>query len=253
MKGFFIHGSSVEITDAVHPDIDIVISLHQCIVQNSEFFGELWMAAWDLIAKVSVHADAHGLGNASQELQSQQAGGQPKWAGELMIAMMQFPMALSKCGVNEEMQSTFMEAIQSLNSIRVQFHMPSTGLAQYSVNNEATEVSEKMAKAVRAWTTWNFEGFGYELGELFRDLVMLAFPQKYSVDASGRLRRYSQSLVVSKSTASSASSASVIIGGAAMTLLVALAVVRTRRSVPLVHADTVRLTDVEDGADLSVE
>jgi len=131
--------------------------------------------------------------------------------------------------------------------------MPSTGLAQYSVNNEATEVSEKMAKAVRAWTTWNFEGFGYELGELFRDLVMLAFPQKYSVDASGRLRRYSQSLVVSKSTASSASSASVIIGGAAMTLLVALAVVRTRRSVPLVHADTVRLTDVEDGADLSVE
>jgi len=253
MKGFFVHGSSVEITDAVHPDIDVVISLHQCVVENSQFFGELWMAAWDLIAKVSLHADAHGLGQAGQELQSQQAGGQPKWAGELMIAMMQFPMALSKCGVNQEMQSTFMEAIQSLNSIRVQFHMPSAGTGQYGVAQQGQEVSDKMAKAVEAWTEWNFEKFGYELGELFRDLVMLAFPQKYTVDATGRLRRYSAMAGPARSTSSSL----VIMGGAAMTLLVAFAVVRTRRSVSRALAEPTLLVEpylLEDGvADQSVE
>merc|ERR1719440_177432 len=132
-----------------------------------------------------MNADQHQLGTEQFGQAFQGNGKQPKWSGELMVAMMQFPMALSKCGVAQDMQTMLMEAIKTLSAVKVRFQFPDD-----RVHGE--EAADKMAKAVEAWTNWNFEGFGYELGELFRELIMLAFPQKYSVDASGRLRRYSQ-------------------------------------------------------------
>merc|ERR1719162_2902343 len=110
-----------------------------------------------------------------------------------MIAMMQFPSALMRCGLSENMQDTFMEAVKTLQDIKVHFHMPMAQGVGVSGSDQATDVADKMAKAVEAWTNWDFEKFGYVLGELFRDLVMLAFPQKYSLH-DGRLHRYAQSL-----------------------------------------------------------
>merc|ERR1719163_256045 len=133
-------------------------------------------------------------------------------------------MALSRCGISQDMQTTFMEAIKTLNDLKVQFHIPHAAHG----TDPVTEVTEKMAKAVEAWTNWDFEGFGVQLGELFRDLVMLAFPQKYSVDASGRLRRFSQVLAMSADRkAGSIPTSLVIVGGAAVSLLVALTALRT--------------------------
>jgi len=51
------------------------------------------------------------------------------------------------------------------------------------------KATDKMAKAVEAWTNYDFDTFGKQIGMLLRELVMLAFPQKYSVDANGRLKR----------------------------------------------------------------
>jgi len=252
MKGFFVQGASVEITDTSHPDIDVVVDLHQCIAGNSEFFKELWMAAWDLIAQFSVNAQEHGFVGGLQGLAAQPGQGQPKWSGELMIAMMQFPMALSKCGVNQQMQDTFMEAIKSLGDIRVQFQFPSTPLTGATATGEATEVTDKMAKAVQAWTNWNFEKFGFELGTLLRELVMLAFPQKYSIDARGRLQRNSQIMDLSAGKkAGSIPASAVIVGGFVASVLVAMAAVRTRKSQPRLLAD--RMLLVEDGEATSVE
>lgn len=247
MRGFFVSGSSVEITDTAHPDIDVNIDLHRCIAGNSPFFKELWMAAWDLIAQLSVNAKEHGLQGAFQTLGQEQKGGQPKWSGELMIAMMQFPSALMRCGLSADMQDTFMEAVKTLGQLQVKFHIPNQQGVGFGAKDQAQEVSEKMAKAVEAWTNWDFEKFGYELGELFRDLVMLAMPQKYSV-RDGRLHRYSESLTSPIARKASAVSGSVvIIGGFAMTTFVAFAAIRTRRSVPALLQDRQLLTDLEDG------
>jgi len=246
MKGFFVQGSAIEITDSVHPDVDIVINLHQCIADNSAFFKELWLASWDLIAQISVNAEQHNLGAMFQN----QGGKQPKWAGELMIAMMQFPMALSRCGVAADMQNMFMEAIKTLNDVNIKFKMPPAN------NYQGQDSTERMAKAVEAWSNWDFEDFGYELGTFFRELVMLAFPQQYSVDESGRLRRNldsKEAMAVAQRSASISSSV-VIVGGAAASVLLALAVVRTRRTSPTTYMQTEQLTDVEDGStDLLVE
>jgi len=232
MKGFFVSGSALEITDAAHPDLDIRINLHSCIAGNAQFVKELWMSAWDLIAQLSIN----GIQALSLSPDGEQ--GQPKWSGELMTAMMQFPMAMSKCGLTGDMQTMFTEAIDSLSDLKVQFYFPK----EHFHTKEATE---KMAKAVEAWTNWNFDQFGYELGELFRELVLLSFPQKYSVAASGMLQRSAE---IELSSVGQKTSSTMIIGGAAISLLVVLAAVRIRsRTLSLFAEQQTHLDDLEDG------
>merc|ERR1712070_1148660 len=237
MKGFFTQGSTLKITDKADPDVDIAIDLHQCIAGNSAFFKELWLAAWNLVAQLSMNAQQHDFSNF---FTSELRGGQPKWEGELMVAMMQFPTALANCGVEMDMQTMLTEAIQTLGNVSIRVNLPRGDF-------EASETDE-MARAVEAWTNWNFEGFGYELGKLLRELVMLAFPQKYAIDPAGRLWLRSKLQTVEVQTRPSSASSLLIIGGAAVSMLVAFAAVRARRS--LSHISTghgALVPDVEDG------
>jgi hypothetical protein len=222
MKGFFVRGSLVQVTDKSHPDVNIVVDLHQCIAGNSPFFKELWLAAWNLVAQLSMNGEQHGFG-VHQPQRSPQRG-PPKWQGELMVAMMQLPTALSNCGVSQDIQTMFTEAIESLRDIDIRIRFPH---GTFNPNAEADE----MAKAVEAWTNWNFEDFGYELGKLLRELVFLAFPQKYSFDASGKLRRYSGPVEIADTPVKKwlMSSATLGVGGA-VSFVIALALVRARRS-----------------------
>merc|ERR1719199_2427545 len=119
----------MEITDTAYPDTDVASNARRWIAGNSAFFKELWLTAWDLFARLSLNAKQHGFGTAIEELGQSQGGRQPKWTGELLVAMMQFPMALSRCGISEEMQTTFMEAIKTLNDLKVKFHIPHDGHA----------------------------------------------------------------------------------------------------------------------------
>merc|ERR1719482_1429690 len=90
MKGFFVTGAAVDITDTAHPDVLIHINLHQCLAENSQFFKEIWMALWNVIARLA--ANKNSLGQDMSNMFHSHNGGQPQWAGELMVAMMQFPM-----------------------------------------------------------------------------------------------------------------------------------------------------------------
>merc|ERR1712151_1114416 len=97
MDGFFVGGSSIEITDSVRPDVDIRLDLHRCIAGNERFFKEIFLSIWNAIAQFSANREQHGLGASS-------GGGTPKWTGELMIALMQLPSALGRCNIDAETQ-----------------------------------------------------------------------------------------------------------------------------------------------------
>lgn len=237
MDGFFVRGTRLEVTDTANADVNIVVDLHRCIAGNSMFFKELWMAAWNLFAQISIHKEKHGLEPKQQ--------GQPKWQGELMVAMMQIPMALQKCGVSPDMQRMLMEAIQFLQGLKVHFDFPGQ-----PVNGE--EATELMAKAVQAWTDWDFEKFGYELGLLFRQLVMLAFPQKYSIDASGKLWLTEQLEKTSATKQSGTVFVTAIIGGVAALFTAALLVVRAHRLVSKPPMEALVCVADEEGGDLEL-
>merc|ERR1711953_1228383 len=73
------------------------------------------------------------------------------------------------------------EAIYSLRDVQMKIVLP------HAVNG--VDVTKEMAKAVDAWTNWDFDKFGQELGTLLRGLVLKSFPREYSIDVSGRLQR----------------------------------------------------------------
>merc|ERR1712048_1092115 len=74
------------------------------------------------------------------------------------------------------------EAIKSIQYWKIHFQFPHQML-------RADEATKRMAMAIDKWTTWDFKGFGVEIGKLLRELVLTVYPQAYSVDANGRLRR----------------------------------------------------------------
>lgn len=211
------------------------------------------MAAWNLIAQLSMNADQHQFGIQQFGSAFQGNGTQPKWAGELMIAMMEFPAALSRCGVAQDMQNTFMEAIQSLEDLRVQVSLPDDRFRAASDQSKTEETTARMAKAVEAFTKWDFEDFGFEIGKMLRELVMLAFPQKYGTVAMQRKYSSIESFKLKKSDA--VPEATAIVGGAVVSVLVlklALVVVRLRPAVSTEGNPSAR-TDVEGGEVPAVE
>lgn len=228
MEGFFARGTGVEVTDKAAPDVDIRLDLHRCIAGNHEFFKEIWLAMWNLIAELAVDAGHHEFNNPFQQGSSQQD--QPKWMGEIMVAMMQVPMALSRCNIDAETQQMLMQAIQSIQYLKVHFLFP-----QHAVT--ADEATQRLAKAVEAWTNWNFQGFGMQIGKLLREFVLLMYPQQYYVDPTGALRRQlnpkadcGSNCVKVGGMAFSPSFMAFIVGGISVTMLVGLVAIRGLRA-----------------------
>lgn len=235
MDGFFTRGAKVEITDSADPSVDIMLDLHQCIAGNGDFFKEIFMGLWHFIAQMAANGEQHGMGGDPFAMTNPD-GSQPKWMGELMIAMMQVPMALSRCNIGQSSQQMMMEAIKSIQYLQVHFQFP-----EYHMHSN--QAAAQMARAITAWGHWNFEEFGSELGKLLREFVMLMFPQAYSVDANGRLRRqldvkaspWTQALRTGHQPLSAAS-LTFLLSGVALTLVVALVAVRGLRSMSRIAA-----------------
>lgn len=108
------------------------------------------------------------------------------WMGDFALSMMQIPAAMQRCNIRPETTKMFGEAIHSLKYARVKFDLPQE---QMSKKEMEKETSLLMARAVESWTRWRFEDFGDDVGQLLREMVLLIFPQKYSIDARGVLRR----------------------------------------------------------------
>merc|ERR1719310_2223668 len=151
-----------------------------------------------------------------------------------MIALMQMPMALSRCKIGQDGQQMMLDAIKSLQYVKVSFQFP-----PYTMR--ADEATKRMAMAIDKWTTWDFKGFGAEIGRLLREFVLSVYPQAYSVDASGRLRR--QLIGEYAAPEINALKAGVspispfLLGGVAVTFIVSLVALRGIRTMSLDSSD----------------
>jgi hypothetical protein len=248
MDGFFVSGSSVEITDAAEPDVDIKLNLHQCIAGNQNFFKDIFLALWSFIAQISANAGQHGFQNPFTS--TSQDGGQPKWMGELMLAMMQFPTAISKCRIGANAQQMLLEAIQSIQYWKIDVEFP-----RYKMNVD--EITKRMALAIDKWTIWDFEDFGIQVGKLLREFVLMVLPEAYSVDAHGRLRRQligqSAGVGIAKAGQPFFSPFFLAFGGVALSLLVMFVAVRgLRMAKRQEYSDASAELDSSQGSDVEL-
>jgi len=224
--GFFAPGVHFIVKDKADPNVDIDLDLHACIAGNHAFFRDVWESLWTLFAMMAANKGQH------MNPMEPQSGGQPKWMNELLMAVMRLPMAFTKCGVDPEMESMMLEAFKTFKELSVTFTFPDDKI-------KADTATEKVALAVEAFTHWKFKEFGYELGKLFRELLLLALPKKYSVDDTGRLRRQLLNEVEvykKKEQQSNSGRATLVVGSVSLVLLMSLvALKRLRLPVPCQH------------------
>lgn len=183
MQGFFVRGSTMTLSDQADPNITLQVHLHKCQSQSEPFFHKVWDVVWTLVAKMSANGEEYGL-EVVKEGSERRAIHPLIVTSELAEAMMLLPSALKACGINDHMQKLLGEAIKTLNSTRIAFDFP-------GAKHTPQEVRERMAYAAYYWTRYDFKHFGIQLGALLRDAVMVSFPEKYSIDATGLLQRNS--------------------------------------------------------------
>lgn len=235
--GFFAPGVHFIIKDKADPNVDIDIDLHACIAGNHAFFRDVWEALWTLVSMMAANKNQH---------MDVMSSGQPKWMNELLMAVMRLPMAFTKCGVDPEMESMMLESFKTFKELSITFTFPDDKI-------KADTATEKVALAVEAFTHWRFKEFGKELGKLFRELLLLALPKKYSVDDTGRLRRQllnEAEVYKTKEQQSNSGRAVLVVGSVSLVFLMSLvALNRLRLSAPWQHSHT----DVEAGEGDDVE
>jgi hypothetical protein len=214
VSGFFIRGETLEITDTADPNVDINLDLHRCIAGNRKFWKEIFLAMWNSMAQLSMNKD--------QPAFQTNTNGQPKWTGELMIAMLQLPTALERCNLGMENEQMIGEAIKTIANLKFDFHMP-----QHHVDN-LKKLSERMAHGVEEWTDWHFHEYGKEIGYMLREFVLMLYPQKYTVDPTGRLRRQFETSSISRISHTGFSA--FVIAGMAFSVMLGFMAVRTMRS-----------------------
>lgn len=241
--GFLPSGSQMIITDAAKPDVKVDIDLNACIVMNNQLFKEVFESLWTLCAQLAANAEQHQFG-----LNGTQMSGAPVWVNELLLAFMRVPTALTRCGLmDSDSEDMFHEALSTLGSIRFNFKFPDDKI-------QADKATEQVALAIKFFSKREFKLFGKELGKLFRGLLLLAFPSKYSVDSSGRLQR---NLAMDKplkfQQENHVGVLTLAICGVAFSLLMSLVAVKTFRMVASWAKPTRSSVDVEAGSTEDVE
>jgi len=99
-----------------------------------------------------------------------------------MVVLLKFPRALRRCGIGIHTQKMFMDAVLALKGLKAKAVFPVERI-------RAIQTTDSVTKVVKAWKNWDFPLFGKELGMLLQRLVIVTFPQKYSIDGAGTLRR----------------------------------------------------------------
>lgn len=102
--------------------------------------------------------------------------------GSAVLVLMEIPSALRKCNMTLEQEEMLLDSLRTY-----QFQNPTLGLSIH--DDGAIGVGDEVTGAVRDWAQHDWRSCGMHLGALLRELVLGFFPQKYSVDGAGKLRK----------------------------------------------------------------
>jgi hypothetical protein len=199
-KGFFLSVSNPELPHPLNTKID----LHKCIGGNVQFFQSSFAAAWLFFQHISKkESDGANKYNGA-------------WEAALAQAVIRMPEALKLCGITSEQEAMLQDSIKAISAFQFKLNIPRHTM-------ETSEISVVLARTVKDWTKAHWYKFGKDLGQLLQQMVLLTYPQEYSLDASGMLKRELNS------GRGSWAAPVLLSGGVAMLLLLAVVTRVTRR------------------------
>eukprot|EP00929_Paragymnodinium_shiwhaense_P029466 TRINITY_DN16874_c1_g1_i1.p1 TRINITY_DN16874_c1_g1~~TRINITY_DN16874_c1_g1_i1.p1 ORF type:complete len:567 (-),score=133.04 TRINITY_DN16874_c1_g1_i1:438-2138(-) len=153
----------------------IDIDVRQCVGNNLPLFEGAWAPVWEFLQKSAQHGvDYAPLPDMTQ----------------LLISMLDVQVALRFCGITPVQEAMLFDAMRSGSVVsRVALPPPRGGSASAVVTDGSADVTQTMTTALEDWRQHSWTAFGKQLGDLLRDVALVAFPQKYAVDTTGRLQQ----------------------------------------------------------------
>jgi len=179
LENFFGPGIGIHIKTYKGEDVvdDFDVDLHKCFAENAHLLESMWADTMFFYARQAKDRRNHRLGNDGEKNELKKA---------LAFNMVQIPSALHKCGLDDDRQQMLKDALKGLGSA----DGLSFGLRGLTSATDSA-VMEQFSRTLQQWKTLGEDGgvlFGAALGKLFQELVVTAYPEKYSADDLGRLQ-----------------------------------------------------------------
>jgi len=164
------------------------IDLRTCLVANMPLFRSAWAPVFKLFLDASTEDAADALPDTSQ----------------LLISMLDLQLALRTCGLGPQQEAVLFDAMH-MGELHTKLELPE--MASMNTQQERDALSRGFSAALHDWREHSWSAFGAQLGSILRDMVLLTFPQKYSLDDAGRLRSLLTELTSSNHASSTLSKA----------------------------------------------
>lgn len=159
---------------------EITIDFNQCVHdENMQFFAELWDATWVFFGQLASSSNSSG---SDKQVISSASSPNFRWEALLAVAIADMPQALKRCGMTPDQSATLEDSLKALQ--RLQFHID---VPRQEVFNK--EVSVNLAQAIQDWKDNKWHDFGMDMGRLLQELVLLVFPERYSLDGARDLQK----------------------------------------------------------------
>merc|ERR1712232_304441 len=128
----------------------------------------------------------------------------PVWKLFLDASAKDLQVALRTCGLGPEQEAVLLDSMHA-GAMHANLNLPE--MHKMTTQQERDSLSKSFTMAMQAWKDHSWSGFGAQLGSILRDMIVLTFPQKWSVDDAGRLRNMLQ-MTETRSVSDAASSLS---------------------------------------------
>lgn len=175
VEGFFGENSFDETARQARARSDSTdVKLRKCVTYNLPFFEVVWSATALVLKDMAKH-NTSSVSSEKEDLDLRTSIAQ---------ALVRFPSALSRCGVQNREEFALVDALEAL--VRMHFTIDRS-----SRNVHTVDISIDLSQFVQDWTAHQWWDVGFRLGQLLQQMVVMTFPMKYSSDASGRLRHVS--------------------------------------------------------------
>merc|ERR1712137_963224 len=153
----------------------IHIDLRHCVSKNLYFFQSAWQATMFFFAQQAAMSESD---KARYKMAHE------KFGNQFAFCMMQLPHAMKTCGISKEKEQMLMDAVKAFGS-GMEF---SIDTARVPPTPDAIGAGMKLA--VDAWQKKQWYMFGFDLGRLVQQLMLMVFDQKYSInEETGAIRK----------------------------------------------------------------
>eukprot|EP00928_Gymnodinium_smaydae_P022699 TRINITY_DN18980_c0_g1_i1.p1 TRINITY_DN18980_c0_g1~~TRINITY_DN18980_c0_g1_i1.p1 ORF type:complete len:662 (+),score=135.61 TRINITY_DN18980_c0_g1_i1:92-1987(+) len=211
-------------------DTAVNINLHECIQGNSELFHDAYKPVVGLSEQFM---EGHCTGAVRSLCMS-------LWT----VVLSDVQQALTTCGFTPDQERVLIHALWAGKLFHGNLSLPDQEV-------RAHDVTVTMAEAIEEFQDDHYKRFGAQLGTLMREMIVVSFPEEYTKDEHGNLKRVLRDLAQPQRSSTGAAALLLLAAGSLGAAVLFALAKRTRRAAAQLHPQMLlesELADPEAGA-----